>query len=100
MSNIEQKKYASAKRNRGANLAKGKIITFMDADDKMHPEKLYFVNKYFNLYQPKLITHSYSNGFDDKYIDLPKNFKVSFGDELYDKIISKDKKIINYYDSS
>ena len=88
------KKYASENRNRGALRASGNIITFIDADDKMHPEKLYYVNKYFNQYYPKILVHSFSKGYDN-YQTISSDPEIRNGIKIYDDVIKKDGKIIN-----
>ena len=43
------------------------FVARMDADDIMYPEKLEYVNKYFNEYNPKIFIHSFSRGYG-KYV--------------------------------
>lgn len=83
ISGTATKKYASENRNRGAYYATGDIISFMDADDTMHPEKLFFVNHYFNLYHPRVFIHGYSIGINN-IVKLPKKHNIMFGKKIYD----------------
>jgi len=73
---------ASTNRNRGGKMCSGDIITFMDADDVMYPDKLLYINTYFNKYNPKLFLHSYSKGYDN--FESRKEFDIVFGKTIYD----------------
>ena len=81
---------ASTNRNRGGKLCSGDIITFMDADDVMYPDKLLYVNTYFNKYKPKLLLHSYSKGYDN--FEITKEFNIFFGKIIYDVSLSAQRK--------
>ena len=82
---------ASTNRNRGGKMCSGDIITFMDADDVMYPDKLLYINTYFNKYNPKILLHAYSKGYDN--FEITKEFDIIFGKRLYDvaTIVKKRK---------
>ena len=80
-------------RNRGAVVAKGDVVSFFDADDAMYHNRLEVINKYFNLYNPKVLVHSYSFGYE--HYKKTDQEKVIFGNELYDDLIRRDGKIDN-----
>ena len=93
MLNTLEKQGPGENRNRGAAIAKGDVISFFDADDAMYPNRLEIINKYFNLYNPKVLVHSHSRGYEEyKKIDQEE---VIFGNELYDNLIIRDGKIDN-----
>lgn len=92
INNTREKKLASVNRNRGGKLATGNIITFMDADDKMHPKKLYYINKLFNEYNPLALVHSFSKNYGN-FEEIPKNIKIVNGEKIYDKILKRDGQI-------
>lgn len=81
---------ASTNRNRGGKLCSGDIITFMDADDVMYPDKLLYVNTYFNKYKPKLLLHSHSKGYDN--FEFTKEFDIFFGKIIYDIALTLQRK--------
>ena len=81
---------ASTNRNRGGKLCSGDIITFMDADDVMYPDKLLYINTYFNKYKPKLFLHSYSKGYDN--FESRKDVDIFFGKTIYDVSLRVQKK--------
>ena len=84
---------ASTNRNRGGKMCSGDIITFMDADDVMYPDKLLYINTYFNKYNPKILLHAYSKGYDN--FESTKEFDIFFGKRLYDvATIVKKKKFL------
>ena len=83
---------ASVNRNRGAKFCSGDIITFMDADDKMYPDKLSYINTYFNKNNPKLLLHAYSSGYDK--FDFKKSFEIVLGKKLYDVAKLTENKIL------
>jgi glycosyltransferase involved in cell wall biosynthesis len=95
ITNTLEKKYASENRNRGAKYATGNILSFMDADDIMYPQKLFYVNKYFNLYNPKMFLHGFSRGYNHfKKHDI--NPEIRFGIYIYDSALKIGKsKTIN-----
>ena len=59
----------------------------------MYPNRLEIINKYFNLYNPKVLVHSHSRGYDE--YKKPDQEKVIFGNELYDNLVIRDGKIDN-----
>lgn len=82
-SNVENKQGASANRNRGAKSCSGDLITFIDADDVMYPDKLLYVNNIYNKYQPKLFLHGFSLGYK-KFYSPDMFYSTMFGTQLYD----------------
>lgn len=52
-----QQSYAGPNRNRAAKHTKGALISFMDADDIMHNQKLEIIGKIYTRYRPKCIVH-------------------------------------------
>lgn len=74
--------YAGVNRNRGANIAKGDYIMFMDADDLMHPQCVEIILKTFAEKDPIGIVH----GFSKTQGDLPRfigNYNTFDGNYLY-----------------
>lgn len=96
-SNVNIKQYASENRNRGAKNCSGNIISFMDADDVMYPDKLLYVNKTFNNHHPKIFIHGYSKGYN-KFQKNDINPITFLGSQLYDiaekqRTLGLDKKM-------
>lgn len=57
--------YSGENRNRGLQLNKSEIVTFVDADDFTHPQKLEIINRVFNLH-PKcmMLLHTFSTNIN------------------------------------
>lgn len=94
-SNVNIKQYASENRNRGAKNCTGNIISFMDADDVMYPDKLLYVNNTFNNHHPKIFIHGYSKGFN-KFQNYDINPTTFLGSDVYD-IAEKEKRSLGIY---
>lgn len=53
------KHMAGENRNRGARVSTGKVISFIDADDVSHPQRLEIVEELFRRHNPKMLLHAY-----------------------------------------
>lgn len=83
---LEGKAYAGENRNNTAKHAKGNILSFMDADDKMHPQRLEILETIFkrsprNIYA---IVHMYTTG------SLKDAIQISSKDIINEKVIFKE----------
>eukprot|EP00300_Choanocystis_sp_HF-7_P020021 c20486_g1_i1.p1 GENE.c20486_g1_i1~~c20486_g1_i1.p1 ORF type:complete len:394 (-),score=66.62 c20486_g1_i1:83-1222(-) len=54
------KQAAGTNRNAAAQVAKGSVLSFFDADDEMHPQRLQIVFEAIREYNVKCIIHSYT----------------------------------------
>lgn len=56
-----ERQLPGASRNRCAREARGRYVSFFDADDRMHPLRLEVLNYVASKYRPKSIVHGYSH---------------------------------------
>jgi glycosyltransferase involved in cell wall biosynthesis len=70
-------------RNECAKLAKGDIISFIDADDLMTPNKLQIMIELQELYQPKLIVHGWTTLENDTTNLSWQEYPIMHGKQLY-----------------
>ncbi len=96
--------YAGTNRNRAVELAQSKIITFIDADDLMRYDRLYILQKIFNM-DPDVIgvIHTfYENKFplsEHKNINFDKEFikDYAYSQDLHFGHATFLKKLFNEY---
>lgn len=91
----KEKQYAGQNRNRGAIEAIYDIISFIDVDDEIHPQKLEIVKYIFETYKPKMFIHSYiwkSSKFEKYDYDSIKIYESDdiFSATFIDKIRNKE----------
>lgn len=60
---MESKQHEAVSRNQGANVSKGDIILFMDADDFMVPEYVDNIRGIFQKTNSYMVLHSYYSGY-------------------------------------
>lgn len=76
-------------RNRGAAVVAGDVISFIDADDIIHPQKIEIVKYVFEKYKPSIFLHSMILGLDGDFPvyenlqELENTVQVVKGDEIY-----------------
>lgn len=72
------KNNASTNRNRGIEYCSGDIISFMDADDVMHKDRLKLICDQFIMYDCDAVIHTYKTKY--KYFKKPlsKNYRTFF----------------------
>ena len=77
--NTEGKCYASKNRNRILPHINGDLISFMDADDAMHPERLQKINELFKEYNNDVLLHTHSLNYKSfpKLKKYPKIYYLS-----------------------
>ena len=96
--NTTDKRNASQNRNAGIDNSTGNILSFMDADDVMHPKKLYYVNKYFNEYNPYIFVHSYVKNMDVNKAVINNKPNLYNGIYVWDLLMKYNGKIVNVED--
>lgn len=79
------KAWAGENRNRGVLEAKSEYVSFMDADDSMHPQRIELLSKILSQYQVDGVLHTYSL--------YPRRINISKG---LKKIILPDR-VYNYH---
>lgn len=60
ISPVEHKALAGENRNRGARLSKCDLVSFMDADDRMHPQRLEIILAVYGKLRSRCIVHTYT----------------------------------------
>jgi len=76
--------FAGINRNRGACLANGDYIMFMDSDDLYHRQKIEITKKIIQKYKPNLILHDYH--YLDSMLDTEINLEqiqIVLNDTIY-----------------
>ena len=69
----EEQQFAGLNRNNAVSFATSDIISFIDADDIMHPQRTEYILKLFSIFNVKCILHHYiqnsnfSNNEDDTF---------------------------------
>lgn len=85
---IAGKAFAGENRNKAASNAKSKILSFMDADDKMHPKRLELIELLFENRDIHALLHMYTtNLFDNNVYFDPE--KIIGQDEVYNEHINE-----------
>jgi len=80
---IPQLATAAKNRNRCAQHVLGRVISFFDADDEMHSQRLEIMWNVFQTYHPKAILHGFS--YVQSQEVLPAKFEVFSGAEISDQ---------------
>ena len=70
---FKKKMFAGPARNKAASLAKSEVVSFMDADDLMYPEKISMVHQYFDN-RPGL--QLFMHGFSSYVTEIPWTHRV------------------------
>ena len=96
--NSVEKKNSSQNRNIGIKNANGNILTFMDADDVMHPKRIFYINKYFREYNPYIFLHSYLKGLNIENISINEKPAISDGIYVWDLLMKNNGRIVNIED--
>ncbi len=73
IASTEEKLFAGPNRNIAVKNSSGDLVSFMDADDLMHPQRLEFIEKVYKKYKPKAIVHSFNMKSKYKNLDLNPN---------------------------
>lgn len=73
--NSKYKKLAGINRNRGASVANGTYVMFIDADDSIHPMKIEITKYFLDKYDVNLFLHSF---VINKPADYMKNYTVKY----------------------
>lgn len=92
--------YAGQNRQRAINSAGGSIISFMDADDEMHPQRLEIVAGALKAFKTKCVLHTFildkdqpekQKYFGERFDDW-KSRPKALGHDIYNKLMGKDTK--------
>ena len=84
--------YAGSNRNRAATFATSSILSFIDADDEMHPQRLEIVSQLIEQGH-RCVVHSYTFKPDDSQMMVFdwKKSRVVEGVEFYKNILDQEK---------
>ena len=85
----EEKCYAAKNRNRIIPHINGNLISFMDADDAMHPERLEKINEIFKEYNNYALLHTHSTNYKS-FPPLKKYPKIYYLSDIY-KMVEETK---------
>ena len=86
---IRFKKNAAQNRNNASSYLDTDIVTFIDADDIMHPQRLEIIERVFIEHSPKIFLHGYQEDtqefmmYQDIPIEIGKLSKCQWGATIY-----------------
>lgn len=81
---LHKLQYQSLSRQNASALAQGTIISFIDADDVMYPNRIEVIVAMFLKYKPFMVLHAFSRDVIPPFNDKWKKARIFDGIELYD----------------
>ena len=91
----KQLQLQSLSREEAASYARGSVVSFIDADDMMYPNRLEVISILFRSYRPLMVLHGFSNSRIPPYDTQWKTAPIISGESLYD--IAKSTEVRRVY---